>query len=173
MNNITPVFVLEGEAPVLKHKTITKRNLSRFGREFQRTGRRQFKKILNQCETMLACMGLTCIQGIGEAEAMCAHLNANQIVDGCISQDSDCFLYGAKKVYKNFSMSVHKSSGTVDEYDMERIGRDLKLGRNKMIVMALLCGCDYDNGVNGVGKESVMKFFQLVEDDVILKRYTF
>ena len=88
-----------------------------------------------------------------------------QLVDGCISQDSDCFLYGAKIVYKNFT-----TSGTVDEYTMEKIQRLYNIGRNKMIALALLCGCDYDEGVNKVGKEAALKLFKLVDDDDILDR---
>ena len=42
-----------------------------------------------------------------------------------ISQDSDCFVYGAKKVYKNFSVSNSGSSatncGSVEVYDLEKI----------------------------------------------------
>lgn len=39
-----------------------------------------------------------------------------------------------------------------------------------MIALALLCGCDYDEGVNGVGKEAALKFFKIVDDRDILER---
>ncbi|XP_043268619.1 flap endonuclease GEN isoform X2 [Venturia canescens] len=124
---------------------------------------------------MLEFMGLKCVKGSGEAEAMCAYLNADGLVDACISQDSDCFLYGAKTVYRNFCISAGKSScsgGSVDEYSIEKIERLYQIGRNKMVVMALLCGCDYDDGVSGVGKEAVLKLFKLVDDKDIFDRIT-
>jgi flap endonuclease GEN len=36
----------------------------------------------------------------GEAEALCAQLNAEGLVDACITADSDAFLFGAKFVIK-------------------------------------------------------------------------
>ena len=98
-----------------------------------------------------------------------------QLVDGCISQDSDCFLYGAKIVYRNFCTSSQgnrgTSGGSIDEYTIEKIQRIFGLGRNKMIALALLCGCDYNEGINGVGKEAALKLFKLVDEDEILERY--
>lgn len=44
------------------------------------------------------------------------------------------------------------------------------LGRNKIVTMALLCGSDYSGGVQGIGKESVIKLFEKVPEDEILKR---
>ncbi|CAK9830611.1 Flap endonuclease GEN [Anthophora retusa] len=178
MQNISPVFVLEGKAPTLKHNTIAKRNDVRSGFRVRKTtrkgGRLQFNRILNECAKMLQYMGLACVQGHGEAEAMCAYLNEDGLVDGCISQDSDCFLYGAKVVYRNFCTSAQGNrggtGGAVDEYNLEKIEKMLGLGRNKMIALALLCGCDYDDGINGVGKEAAMKLFKIVEDEDVLER---
>lgn len=178
MQGILPVFVLEGKAPALKYNTIAKRNDIRSGfqekKSIQKKGRTQFKKILNECKEMLEYMGLACVQGHGEAEAMCAYLNEDGLVDGCISQDSDCFLYGAKVVYRNFCTSAQGNrggtGGAVDEYRLEKIEKVLQLGRNKMIVLALLCGCDYDDGLNGVGKEAAMKLFKIVENKDIIER---
>ncbi|CAL7945674.1 unnamed protein product [Xylocopa violacea] len=178
MQGISPVFVLEGKAPTLKHNTIAKRNNIRSGFRERKTarkgGRSQFNRILNECKEMLLYMGLACVQGHGEAEAMCAYLNEDGLVDGCISQDSDCFLYGAKVVYRNFCASAQGNrggtGGAVDEYSLEKIERILNLGRNKMIALALLCGCDYDEGLNGVGKEAAMKLFKIATDEDILDR---
>ncbi|XP_076279092.1 XPG-like endonuclease isoform X2 [Lasioglossum baleicum] len=178
LQGISPVFVLEGKAPALKHNTIAKRNDARNGfrerKVTQKGGRSQFNRILKECKEMLKLMGLACVQGDGEAEAMCAYLNQDGLVDGCISQDSDCFLYGAKVVYRNFCTSAQGNrggtGGAVDEYSLEKIERLLDLDRNKMIALALLCGCDYNDGLNGVGKEAALKLFKIVEDEDILER---
>lgn len=95
-----------------------------------------------------------------------------QLVDGCISQDSDCFLYGAKIVYRNFSMgNCRATGGSMDVYSMEKVKKTLNIGRNKMIALALLCGCDYDDGVSGVGKEAALKFFKTVKEEDVLQRF--
>ncbi|XP_025263208.1 flap endonuclease GEN isoform X2 [Camponotus floridanus] len=178
MQGISPVFVLEGKAPTLKHKTIARRNDVRSGFQERKEaakkgGRTQFNRVLNECKEMLKFMGIACVQSYGEAEAMCAYLNENGLVDGCVSQDSDCFLYGAKIVYRNFCTSKGNNgatAGSIDVYNMEKIEKTLNIGRNKMIVLALLCGCDYSEGVNGVGKEAALKFFKTVDDENVLQR---
>lgn len=77
-------------------------------------------------------------------------------------------------VYRNFCTSTQgnrtTSGGSIDEYCMDKIQSVLNLGRNKMIALALMCGCDYDEGLNGVGKEAALKLFKVTEDRDILNR---
>ena len=78
------MFVLEGTAPSLKHTTIAKRNETRSKREEKTasrkvSGRSRFNHVLKECEEMLRYMGIICVQGYGEAEAMCAYLNADGV----------------------------------------------------------------------------------------------
>jgi len=83
VHGISPVFVLEGKPPILKHKTIARRNdvRSRFQerKTAKRGGRTQFNRVLNECKELLRCMGVACIQSCGEAEAMCAYLNEDGV----------------------------------------------------------------------------------------------
>lgn len=77
-------------------------------------------------------------------------------------------------MYKNFCTSKGNNgatAGSIDVYNMEKIEKILNIGRNKMIVLALLCGCDYNEGVNGVGKEAALKFFKTVDDENVLRRF--
>lgn len=50
--------------------------------------------------------GLGILQAPGEGEATCAALNASNLVDACVTNDSDALLFGAKKLYKTFNLSV-------------------------------------------------------------------
>lgn len=59
-----------------------------------------------QCAEMLDCLGVPWVTAAGEAEAMCAFLDAQGLVDGCITNDGDTFLYGARTVYRNFNMNT-------------------------------------------------------------------
>ena len=44
-------------------------------------------------------------------------------------------------------------------------------GQQKVIVMGLLCGCDYcPEGIGGIGRDSVMKLFNKYKNEEILKR---
>ena len=48
-------------------------------------------------------LGITYLQSKGEVEAYCASLNSKGIVHGLPTKDSNTFLYGASKVYKELS----------------------------------------------------------------------
>lgn len=52
------------------------------------------------------------------------------------------------------------------------VEKAIDFGRNKILVMALLCGCDYcPEGVDGVGKDAVHKLFALYKETEIMDRY--
>jgi len=96
MMNVTPIFILEGEAPALKLDTLTQRNNRRF-RRFKKKpklpdddepvtcsqtsggGRKRFKGMLKQCKDMLEFLGVSCLQSEGEAEALCGQLNRDGV----------------------------------------------------------------------------------------------
>ena len=43
----------------------------------------------------------------------CAFLDLHGVVDGCITNDGDAFLYGAQTVYKNFNMNTKVQNGPI------------------------------------------------------------
>ncbi|XP_039287664.1 flap endonuclease GEN isoform X1 [Nilaparvata lugens] len=170
LNNCKPIFVLDGDAPELKHKTIIARIQARGGRTGEKTAtgsRSRLKALQNQCKQLLTIMGVPWVQAPGEAEAYCAWLNQKGEVEAVITQDSDCFLYGGRVVLRHFMLSPHY---TCEENDINSIECKLSLGRFKLLAFSLLCGCDYINGVNGVGKESAVKFLSTVEEYQVLRR---
>ncbi|KAG6935812.1 GEN1, Holliday junction 5' flap endonuclease [Chelydra serpentina] len=168
------VFVMEGDAPKLKAETMSKRNELRYGSSKKpraaKTGRSHFKSILKECLEMLACLGLPWVQATGEAEAMCAYMNANGYVDGCITNDGDVFLYGAQTVYRNFTMNAKDPH--VDCYTMSSIKEKLGCDRESLIGLAILLGCDYlPKGVPGVGKEQALKLIETLHGQSLLQRF--
>ncbi|XP_009694696.1 PREDICTED: flap endonuclease GEN homolog 1 [Cariama cristata] len=168
------VFVMEGEAPRLKADTMSKRNEMRYGPSKKvgaaRTGRSLFKAILKECLELLECLGVPWVQAAGEAEAMCAYLNAKGDVDGCITNDGDVFLYGAQTVYRNFAMNAKDPH--LDCYTMSSIKEKLGCDRESLIGLAILLGCDYlPKGVPGVGKEQALKLIETLQGQNLLQRF--
>jgi len=82
-----------------------------------------------------------------EAEAQCAFLELAGLSDGTVTEDSDVFLFGGRKVYKH----IFHQNKFVEFYDMSRIEKDLGLDRESLIKMALFLGSDYTMGVRGIG----------------------
>lgn len=168
------VFVMEGEAPRLKADTMSKRNEMRYGPSKKagavRTGRSLFKAMLKECLEMLECLGVPWVQAAGEAEAMCAYLNAKGLVDGCLTNDGDVFLYGAQTVYRNFAMNAKDPH--LDSYTMSSIKEKLGCDRESLIGLAVLLGCDYlPKGVPGVGKEQALKLIETLQGENLLQRF--
>ncbi|XP_065586751.1 flap endonuclease GEN homolog 1 [Cyrtonyx montezumae] len=168
------VFVMEGEAPKLKADTMSKRNEMRYGAPKKhgaaRTGRSSFKSVLKECLQLLECLGVPWVQAAGEAEAMCAYLNAKGHVDGCITNDGDVFLYGAQTVYRNFAMNSKEPH--LDCYMMSSIKEKLGCDRESLIGLAILLGCDYlPKGIPGVGKEQALKLIETLRGQNLLQRF--
>ena len=96
---------------------------------------------------LLRLFGMPYIESPMEAEAQCAALESAGLVDGVITDDSDAFLFGARRVYKNiFTDKKH-----VEAYDAEDIEQQFGLTREKFIDLALLMGSDYTEGIKGIG----------------------
>lgn len=98
-------------------------------------------------QTMLRLFGIPYITAPMEAEAQCAELVSLNLVDGVITDDSDVFLFGAQRVYKN----MFNQSKTVECFLLSDLSRELGLDRDALIRLAYLLGSDYTEGLPGVG----------------------
>ncbi|GAV53833.1 hypothetical protein ZYGR_0AK03350 [Zygosaccharomyces rouxii] len=109
--------------------------------------------MITDVQDLLSRFGVPYITAPMEAEAQCATLMRDHLVDGVITDDSDVFLFGGNKVYKN----MFSERNYVEYYDAESIYKNLGLDRNGMIDLAQLLGSDYTNGIKGMGPVSGME----------------
>ncbi|KAA6363381.1 MAG: hypothetical protein EZS28_041092, partial [Streblomastix strix] len=91
----------------------------------------------------------------GEAEALCVALERMNLVDGIVSEDSDCFAFGAKLVIRG--MLQQKSD--IYAYSSNDIESYLGLTNKDIISLAQMLGCDYSEPVKGIG---LMRALQLI-----------
>lgn len=82
-----------------------------------------------------------------EAEAQCAALEMLGLVSGIITDDSDIFPFGGKKVYKN----IFHNQKFVEAFFAQDIQKELGFSREDVIALAMLLGSDYTDGVRGIG----------------------
>eukprot|EP00986_Skeletonema_menzelii_P014847 scaffold10411_cov135-Skeletonema_menzelii.AAC.1 len=105
---------------------------------------------------LLQLCGIPWIESPSEAEAQCAKLEELGLVDGIVTEDSDVFVFGGQKVYRNF----FNEQKYVEAYYAKDIQKDLALGRSQLVALAMLLGGDYSDGVKGVGIVNGMEILQ-------------
>lgn len=115
--------------------------------KLERVGQSITKSMSRDCKELLKLFGIPYIDSPMEAEAQCAFLNLAGLSDGTITDDSDIFLFGGKRIYKNFFVQQKM----VMEFVSENVEDKFHLDRKKMIQLAMLVGSDYTLGVNGIG----------------------
>ena len=89
----------------------------------------------------------------GEAEAECALLQREGIVDAVLSEDVDTLMFGSKLTMRNWtSENSAKSPTHVNVYDDAETERTSGLTREGMVLVALMSGGDYvPEGIPGCG----------------------
>lgn len=110
-------------------------------------------EMVSDVQELLSRFGIPFITAPMEAEAQCAELLRLNLVDGIITDDSDVFLFGGTKIYKN----IFQDKKYVEFYDYNTIEQKLGLNRENMIELALLLGSDYTTGIKSMGPVSSME----------------
>lgn len=109
--------------------------------------------------SLIKLFGIPYVDAISEAEAQCVALEGLGLVDGIVTEDSDAFVFGAKTVYKN----IFDDQKFVEVYKAEDASRELGLGKNQMVALAMLLGGDYTDGVKGVGIVNAMEILNVFD----------
>ncbi|VDB85331.1 unnamed protein product [Peniophora sp. CBMAI 1063] len=118
---------------------------------------------------IIAAFGFEWRMAPGEAEAELAYLNSIGQIDAVLSDDVDTFLFGATMVVRNWSNTL---SANIAHPVLNSDGRDdkehshiykasdilhhsqIQLTRGGMILIGLLSGGDYSEGVKGCGMKT-------------------
>ncbi|QDS69111.1 hypothetical protein FKW77_010278 [Venturia effusa] len=109
--------------------------------------------MVSECQQLLALFGLPYITAPMEAEAQCAELVHLGLVDGIVTDDSDIFLFGGTRVYKN----MFNSAKFVECYLTSDLESEFGLTRQRLISIAQLLGSDYTEGLPGVGPVTALE----------------
>ncbi|KAL4804785.1 hypothetical protein BDV18DRAFT_142500 [Aspergillus unguis] len=109
--------------------------------------------MITECQQLLTLFGLPYVTAPMEAEAQCAELVSLGLVDGIITDDSDIFLFGGTRVYKN----MFNQSKYVECYLTADLEKEYALHRRKLISFAHLLGSDYTEGIPGIGPVTALE----------------
>ncbi|KAM0515791.1 hypothetical protein ACHAPE_005870 [Trichoderma viride] len=137
---IQPIFVFDGP-----NKPKFKRN--------RRSGRGDGFSAVH-AKRLIRLFGFIAHDAPGEAEAECAFLQQNGVVDAVLSEDVDTIMFGCTRTMKNWSAEGKGKSPThVSMYDVDELNlASLGLDREGMVLVAIMSGGDYSpEGVPGCG----------------------
>ncbi|KAL8766773.1 MAG: hypothetical protein Q9194_006170, partial [Teloschistes cf. exilis] len=109
--------------------------------------------MVTECQQLLKLFGLPYITAPMEAEAQCAELVSLGLVDGIVTDDSDTFLFGGTRVYKN----MFNQAKFVECYLTADLEKEYSLTREKLIGVAHLLGSDYTEGIPSVGPVTALE----------------
>ena len=180
-NQITPIIILDGKEKDMKSKTHIKRKVKRTKilHEIEelyklledkmkddilepidhitikiKTKLKSLakipKKIIELSIDFFKSIGIPCIEAKGDAEKLCAILCREKIVAGVFSKDIDCLAFGSPIMLKEFSKTKNKTPLLVC-LKLDQVLEEFKMSFNEFLDFCILCGCDYNDKIDGLG----------------------
>ena len=179
-NGIKPVFVFDGKPPEFKQATIEKRA------ERKEEAKRKWEEALKKGEPaityaqaaaritdemvedgkkLLGLMGIPHVQAPSEGEIQCAFMCRQGDVWASGSQDYDSLLAGSPKLVRNLSITGRRKVPKKEVYiqvkpeviDLDLLLDKLQLTQEQLVIMGILIGTDYAEGVKGVGPKTALR----------------
>ena len=175
-----PVYVFNGRYPDFKRHTVRKRRAKREAaarrwKEAVRAGKPALKyaqqaaridaEIVESSKELLELMGVPWIQAPSEGEAQCAWMCQQGLVYATASQDFDSLLFGSTRLVRNLSMITRKDADSEEAYaevdpeliELGDVLNKMHLTREGLVLVGLLIGTDYNEGVQKVGPMTALK----------------
>ncbi|CCW68881.1 unnamed protein product [Phytomonas sp. Hart1] len=101
---------------------------------------------------LLGCFGISYVISPGEADAQCAYLARQGLVDAVFTEDSDVVVHGAPVILRGFFSSNQKVLA-YRQAELVACGVD----KGVLVALALLLGCDYAEGIAGLGLSGALE----------------
>ncbi|MEK6841247.1 MAG: flap endonuclease-1 [Nanoarchaeota archaeon] len=179
--NIKLCFAFDGKPPLLKIKTQEEREYRKQLAEkkfkeakeeqneelmlrYSKQSIRLKREMIEESKELIQALGLPVIQAPSEAEAQCAFMNEREDVDYVGSSDYDALLYNAPALVRNLTVSQRRriSSGAYinispEVIELKEVLKNLGIKQDQLIILAILIGTDYNEGVQRVGPKTALR----------------
>ena len=170
--NIIPIFIFDGKPPPEKKELLQQRRkdkheaLEEYNKlkdqlktnnyEMDENDKQEIIHNIENVKMLIQSYGATYYDAPGEADEMCAMLNSQNKVWGCLSEDMDMFVYGCSRVIRYFSLLNH----TAVLYDLKSILEELNITQMELREICVLSGTDYNiNDDKKMNIYSIIKSF--------------
>lgn len=184
-SNIQPIFVFDGEAPILKKETIRERRETReeakekwekaltlgdltAARKYAQLSSSLSDEMIQESKALMECMGVPWVQAPSEGEAQAAYMAKKGDAWSTGSQDYDSILFSSPTLVRNIVISGRRKLPGKNVYvkiepelvDAARSFKNLGVTREQLIEVAILLGTDFNPGVKGVGPKTALKLIR-------------
>lgn len=175
---IRPVWVFDGKPPELKAGTLRTRFLAKERAQAAwdealaagdlETARRKAaqtsrltRAMIDEAVQVLEALGLPTIQAPSEGEAQGAYMAASGVVWASASEDYDSLLFGTPRLVRGLA-SRQSRTGAQAAYllERERLLSELGITQEELILLGLVMGTDFNEGVRGYGPKKALKLVQ-------------
>jgi flap endonuclease-1 len=191
-SNIKPIFVFDGEPPVLKTDTIKERHEIReearvrweealsvgditAARKYAQFSSRLTDEMIRESEDLLDYLGVPWIRAPSEGEAQAAYMTQRGDAWSTGSQDYDSILFGSPRLIRNIVISGRRKLPGKNVYlkiepelvDSAETFRNLAVTREQLVEISLILGTDFNPGIKGIGPKTALKLirnYKNVED---------
>jgi flap endonuclease-1 len=151
--NMTPIFVFDGPPPAIKDYELGRRRALASANNAQPIVTNEHFDVLRK---IILAHGFQCVDAPAEAEAQCARMCREGIVDAVITEDGDALTFGAHMVIFGFNNSARH----VTIITLRHVLDGLKLDMDGFIDLCILLGCDYGPTLVGIGPVHALKYMQ-------------
>uniref|UniRef100_A0A8C8VFZ9 Flap endonuclease 1 n=1 Tax=Pelusios castaneus TaxID=367368 RepID=A0A8C8VFZ9_9SAUR len=155
-NGIRPVFVFDGRPPDLKQPLLARRaEAARARRDAAEPHQAENlpRPLRQDCETLLAYLGVPYVQAPAEAEATCAALVKSGKVWCTATEDMDALPFGSLRLIRHLSS---KRNCEVEEFSLPDILQKLEMTQEQFVDLCILLGCDYCGKIRRLGPKKAL-----------------
>lgn len=180
---IKPIYVFDGEPPVLKNMELSRRKLLKEeakikysialekgdmeeAMKYAKRASYLTDQMINDSKKLLELMGIPWIQAPSEGEATAAYLTIIGKAYAVVSQDYDTLLFGGKRLCRNITISGRRKLPGKDAYQevepeeilLDENLKDLGITREQLVDIGILVGTDFNlEGFKGYGPIRALK----------------
>uniref|UniRef100_A0A1A9WIS1 Flap endonuclease 1 n=1 Tax=Glossina brevipalpis TaxID=37001 RepID=A0A1A9WIS1_9MUSC len=186
-NGIKPVYVFDGKPPISKSGELAKRaerredaqkaleKATEAGNEadmdkFNRRLVKVTKDHANEAKELLKLMGVPYVEAPCEAEAQCAALVKAGKVYATATEDMDALTFGSGILLRHLTFSEARKM-PVKEISYTKVLDGFGLTSREFIDLCILLGCDYCDGIRGIGPKRATELMNSCKDiETILEK---
>ena len=177
----------DGVAPSLKAKTQEERRIRKIEAEeklkkakededyelisrYSKQTARLNEDIIKESKLLFQYLGIPVIQAPSEAEAQISYLNKIGMLDYTASSDMDCLVYGAPRLLVNLTLSTRRKLGgkiikiEPQVIELKEFLKSLNVNQEQVLMMAILIGTDFNEGIKGIGPKKAIKLVKENKD---------